>query len=63
MDTVIDVVGLVKMFGRTPALAEFSLNVAKEEAHGFLGPNGSGHRQQSRVLSGLPRQVTPDPPR
>ena len=35
---VIDVVGLVKSFGRTKALNRLNLGVAQGEVHKFLGP-------------------------
>jgi ABC-2 type transport system ATP-binding protein len=52
---VIDVVGLVKNFGRTKALNELNLSVAQGEVHGFLGPNGAGKTTTLRLLLGLLR--------
>jgi len=52
---VIDVVGLVKSFGRTKALNELNLSVAQGEVHGFLGPNGAGKTTTLRILLGLLR--------
>ena len=52
---VIDVVGLVKSFGRTKVLNKLNLNVASGEVHGFLGPNGAGKTTTLRVLLGLLR--------
>ena len=52
---VIDVVGLVKTFGRTKALNELNLSVAQGEVHGFLGPNGAGKTTTLRILLGLLR--------
>jgi len=52
---VIDVVGLVKTFGRTKALNELNLSVAQGEVHGFLGPNGAGKTTTLRLLLGLLR--------
>ena len=52
---VIDVVGLVKSFGRTKVLNKLNLNVASGEVHGFLGPNGVGKTTTLRVLLGLLR--------
>jgi ABC-2 type transport system ATP-binding protein len=52
---VIDVVGLVKAFGRTRVLNELSLSVAQGEVHGFLGPNGAGKTTTLRILLGLLR--------
>jgi len=52
---VIDVVGLVKHFGRTAVLNELDLSVARGEVHGFLGPNGAGKTTTLRILLGLLR--------
>jgi ABC-2 type transport system ATP-binding protein len=52
---VIDVVGLVKTFGRTTVLDELNLSVAQGEVHGFLGPNGAGKTTTLRILLGLLR--------
>ena len=53
--TVIDVRGLTKSFGRTPALRGLDLAVQAGEVHGFLGPNGAGKTTTLRVLLGLVR--------
>jgi ABC-2 type transport system ATP-binding protein len=50
---VIDIVGLVKSFGRTKVLNELNLSVASGEVHGFLGPNGAGKTTTLRILLGL----------
>jgi ABC-2 type transport system ATP-binding protein len=55
MDTVIDIAGLVKRFGKTTALDGLDLQVARGEVHGFLGPNGAGKSTTIRVLLGLLR--------
>jgi len=52
---VIDIVGLVKSFGRTKALNGLNLSVAQGEVHGFLGPNGAGKTTTLRLLLGLLR--------
>ncbi|MEO8556524.1 MAG: ABC transporter ATP-binding protein [Actinomycetota bacterium] len=52
---VIDVVGLVKTFGRTKALNGLNLSVSQGEVHGFLGPNGAGKTTTLRLLLGLLR--------
>jgi ABC-2 type transport system ATP-binding protein len=55
MDSVINIAGLVKRFGRTTALDGLDLQVPRGEVHGFLGPNGSGKSTTIRVLLGLLR--------
>jgi len=50
---VIDVVAVVKSFGRTKVLNELNLSVASGEVHGFLGPNGAGKTTTLRILLGL----------
>ena len=56
-EAVIDVRGLCKRFGDKTVVDGFSLQVAKGEIHGFLGPNGSGKTTTIRMLCGL---LTPD---
>ena len=51
----IEVVGLVKAFGKVRALDGLDLEVSRGEIHGFLGPNGSGKSTTIRVLLGLLR--------
>ncbi len=55
MTNAIDIHGLVKAFGSSPALDGLDLTVATGEVHGFLGPNGSGKSTTIRVLLGLLR--------
>src|SRR4051794_27520605 len=55
MDTVIDVSGLEKRFGRVRALDGLDLTVDTGTVHGFLGPNGAGKSTTIRVLLGLAR--------
>ncbi len=57
MNGVIDVRGLTKRFGRHVAVNGVSIDVAKGEIAGFLGPNGSGKTTTIRMLCGL---LTPD---
>lgn len=54
-ETVIDVRGLTKSFGRFQALKGLDLTVDRGEVHGFLGPNGAGKSTTIRVLLGLLR--------
>jgi ABC-2 type transport system ATP-binding protein len=49
----IEVVGLVRRFGRAEALCGVDLAVAPGEIHAVLGPNGAGKTTLIRVLSGL----------
>ncbi len=53
----IDVINLNKYFGNNHAVKDFSLQVAKGEIYGFLGPNGSGKTTSIRMMCGL---ITPD---
>jgi ABC-2 type transport system ATP-binding protein len=54
-DTVIDVRGLVKRFGKKVAVDNVDLSVRKGEIVGFLGPNGSGKTTTIRIICGLLR--------
>jgi ABC-2 type transport system ATP-binding protein len=56
-DLAIDVRGLTKRFGAKVAVDHFSLQVARGQIYGFLGPNGSGKTTTIRMLCGL---LTPD---
>ena len=55
VSAVIDIAGLVKIFGSTRALDGLDLTVEAGQVHGFLGPNGSGKSTTIRVLLGLLR--------
>ncbi|MCS5732330.1 ABC transporter ATP-binding protein [Herbiconiux daphne] len=55
MDTVVEVSGLEKRFGRVRALDGLDLSVRAGEVHGFLGPNGAGKSTTIRILLGLAR--------
>jgi len=54
---VIDVTGLTKRFGDKTVVDDVSLDVARGEIVGFLGPNGSGKTTTIRMICGL---LTPD---
>jgi ABC-2 type transport system ATP-binding protein len=54
---VIDVHGLNKRFGNKHVVNDVSLQVARGEIFGFLGPNGSGKTTSIRLMCGL---LTPD---
>jgi len=56
-DLAIDVEGLTKRFGDKTVVDHFSLQVARGQIYGFLGPNGSGKTTTIRMLCGL---LTPD---
>src|ERR1019366_817282 len=47
--------GLSKRYGRTLALDDLDLTVARGEVYGYLGPNGSGKTTTIRLLLGLHR--------
>ena len=47
--------GLCKRYGRTHALADLDLTVARGEVYGYLGPNGAGKTTTIRLLLGLHR--------
>jgi len=49
--------GLVKRYGRQPALLGLDMSVPKGTVYGFLGPNGSGKTTTLRLLVGL---IKPD---
>jgi len=53
VNTIIEVTGLTKNFGRTRALDALDLTVRTGEVLGFLGPNGAGKSTTIRVLLGL----------
>jgi len=54
---VIDVQGVTKSFGTHVVVNNISMQVARGEIYGFLGPNGSGKTTFLRMLCGL---LTPD---
>ncbi|CAN5769268.1 ABC transporter ATP-binding protein [soil metagenome] len=47
--------GLVKRYGRQPALVGLDMSVPRGKVYGFLGPNGSGKTTTLRLLTGLLR--------
>ena len=56
-EIAIDVRGLTKSFGAKKVVDNLSLQVARGDIQGFLGPNGSGKTTTIRMLCGL---LTPD---
>lgn len=47
--------GLVKRYGKRPAVASLDMSVPTGKVYGFLGPNGSGKTTTLRMLVGLIR--------
>ncbi|HEY7599367.1 MAG TPA: ATP-binding cassette domain-containing protein, partial [Candidatus Limnocylindrales bacterium] len=47
--------GVVKAYGRQPALLGLDMSVPRGKVYGFLGPNGSGKTTTLRLLVGLLR--------
>ncbi|RZT43184.1 ABC transporter ATP-binding protein [Cupriavidus agavae] len=56
-ELVIDVHGLNKHFGAKHVVNDLTMQVARGEIFGFLGPNGSGKTTSIRMMCGL---LTPD---
>ena len=56
-DLIIDVAGLNKYFGDKHVVQDVSIQLARGQICGFLGPNGSGKTTTLRMLCGL---LTPD---
>jgi len=54
-ESVIDVRGMTKRFGKLTAVDHVELTVRGGEIYGFLGPNGSGKTTFLRMLCGLLR--------
>ena len=52
-ESVITVEGLVKRYGRLPALEGVSFSVPSGSIYGFLGPNGAGKTTTLRILATL----------
>jgi len=49
----IDVVHLVKHYGKTKAVNDISFTFASGQIYGFVGPNGSGKSTTMRILATL----------
>lgn len=49
----ITVEGLVKRYGRSPALDGVSFSIPGGSIYGFLGPNGAGKTNTLRILATL----------
>ncbi len=50
--------GLVKTYGRTPALRGLDLEVRRGEIFGFIGPNGAGKTTTIRIMLDLVRPTS-----
>jgi ABC-2 type transport system ATP-binding protein len=51
----IELVGLTKRFGRTPAVDDLSLQIARGSTFGLIGPNGAGKTTTIKMLMGMLR--------
>jgi ABC-2 type transport system ATP-binding protein len=51
-ETMIEVQGLTKHYGRVTAVDDISFRVERGEILGFLGPNGAGKTTTMRILTG-----------
>jgi ABC-2 type transport system ATP-binding protein len=56
--TALEVLGLHKRYGKTIALHDLTLTVARGEVFGFLGPNGAGKTTAVKLLVGLTRPTS-----
>lgn len=56
-ESIIEVKGLTKRFGKLTALDGISFSVSRGEIFGFLGPNGAGKTTTIRILTGI---ILPD---
>ncbi|MGQ0766770.1 MAG: ABC transporter ATP-binding protein [Gemmatimonadota bacterium] len=52
---MIELIGLVKRYGKFTAVAGIDLVVPKGELFGFLGPNGAGKTTTMRMIAGILR--------
>jgi ABC-type multidrug transport system ATPase subunit len=53
MDSMIELAGLTKVFGRTRAVDDLTCSVEPGMVTGFLGPNGAGKTTTMRLIIGL----------
>jgi len=51
--TAIELVGLTKRYGRTLAVNDLSLEVARGSTFGLIGPNGAGKTTTIKMLMGI----------
>ena len=52
-EPIVELEQVTKRFGRTVAVDELSMSVARQSVHGFIGPNGSGKTTTLRMILGL----------
>ncbi len=57
-ESIIEIKGLVKMFGDFTALGGVNLTIKRGEVFGLLGPNGAGKTTLINVILGLLRQTS-----
>jgi ABC-2 type transport system ATP-binding protein len=57
-DKIIEVVDLVKMYGKNLAVDQVSFTVKPGEIFGFLGPNGAGKTTTMKMIAGLLRPTS-----
>jgi len=50
---LVEISGLVKLYGSVQALAGLDLQVMPGEIYGLLGPNGAGKTTAIKILTGL----------
>ena len=50
---MIEVAGLTKFYGPTPAIQNLNFHARPGEIVGFLGPNGAGKTTTMRILTGF----------
>lgn len=56
MNTIIEIMGLTKNYGKERGVIDLNLSIEKGEVFGFIGPNGAGKSTTIRSLLGL---ITP----
>jgi len=54
-DAALEIAGLFKSFGGTPAVDGLALTIPQGEFHALLGPNGAGKTTTLRMVAGLLR--------
>jgi lantibiotic transport system ATP-binding protein len=55
MEALIEIDGIWKSYGKTPAVCGLTLSVPAHSIYGFLGPNGAGKSTTIRMILGLQR--------